>query len=186
MTRGKSVAMALPAESEQLKLRPLTRAERALVDPARLRHGAVMGWSGPIADIEGGIGQPLFALSTLALLERRGTITADERRAGDAFHAVFRRAALDGLKAADMGRVATIGAPSFAGGGGNEGARRRIAAAIDKLGGEASIAASCAWHVLGLEWSLREWAAKALRGNVHQATGSLRATLGLIARDFGA
>ena len=68
---------------------------------------------------------------------------------------------------------------------GNERARRQVARAIRALGGAGSVAASCAWHVLGLEWSLREWSQKALRGKVDQAAGVLVAALAILDPHFG-
>jgi len=173
-------------QADQLRLRNLTEGERAGLEPARLRQGAVMGLSRSIADAAGGVSQPVLALSTLALMERRGTITLAQRRAGEAFHACFRVAQLDGLRAADMARVSGGTAPLMPGpGSGHERARRRISAAMTRLGGECSVTASAAWHVLGLEWSLRRWGQKACRGNVHQAAGVVLAALDLLEDDFG-
>jgi hypothetical protein len=169
----------------QLRLRRLTEGERATVEPARLRQGPVLGLSRPIADGDGRIAQPLVALSTLEAMMRRGSITPRQLRAGEAFHLAFRAAALDALRAADMARVAVCGGGAVAVSG-SERAKKAIARAMARLGGEASVAASCAWHVLGLEWSLRDWAAKATRGNHVAASGVLLAVLGMLEQDFGA
>jgi len=147
----------------------------------RRQHGRIERVRRQIADSQGLIGDPWVALSTLAQMERAGTITPRQRRAGDAFHDCFRRAGLDSLKAAPLVRV---GAGAADWHNGNEAARRRIAAAIRCLGGDATILASCAWHVLGLEWSLREWAAKSLGGKVDRASGVVIATLALLEPHF--
>jgi hypothetical protein len=167
-----------------MDLRRLTARERAEVGAERLAQGPVLAARGQHADAAGRIGAPLVALSTLAGLERRGTITGRQRAAGDAFHNCFRRAGLDALRAAPLVR---LGGP---GGGwrdvpGCERARRTVADAIRALGGGGTLAASCAWHVLGLEWSVRAWAALATRANSHVATGVLIATVDGLAVFFG-
>ncbi|MGD6652191.1 hypothetical protein VWW24_22845, partial [Xanthomonas citri pv. citri] len=52
-----------------------------------------------------------------------------------------------------------------------------------------SAAGSCAWHVLGLEMSVREWATRQGWGgrpvSPPQAQGMLVATLGVLAGHFG-
>ncbi len=86
-------------------LRSLTRREREIVGRHAVRHGEVLGLPETVVDAEGGIGSPLVRMLTLARMERSGSITSGQRAAGDRFHDLFRRAALDGLKAADTSRV---------------------------------------------------------------------------------
>lgn len=172
------------ADEEPMRLRALRAAERELVGRVRLAQGPIMALTRTIPDANGRIGSPFVALATLARMERSGTITALQRRAGEEFHRVFRRAALDELRASDLARVSG-GSGKRVAANGNERARKQIASAMSVLGGERSLAASCAWHVLGLEWSLREWAAKATQTNVHRATGVLVATLDLLDPHFG-
>jgi hypothetical protein len=43
-------------------------------------------------------------------------------------------------------------------------ARERVARALDALGGHGSPAASCVWQVVGMQTSIREWAASARLG----------------------
>ena len=68
------------------------------------------------------------------------------------------------------------------------GAKRRVIAALEALGGADSAAGSCAWHVLGCGASIREWAAR--RGwngrpvGHAQAQGILVAALGVLAAHF--
>ena len=68
-------------------------------------------------------------------------------------------------------------------------ARRKIGAALDALGGHESAAGSCAWHVVGLEMSVREWAMRQGWGGrpvaPPQAQGMLVATLSVLAGHFG-
>jgi hypothetical protein len=68
-------------------------------------------------------------------------------------------------------------------------ARRRVAAALDLLGGHESPCGSCAWFVVGMEFSVREWsmrqgwAGRTVHGPVGQ--GILVGTLGTLAAHFG-
>jgi hypothetical protein len=68
-------------------------------------------------------------------------------------------------------------------------ARRRVANAIDALGGHSSPAGSCVWFVVGLEFSVREWAqrqgwaGRTVHGPVGQ--GILVGALGTLAMHFG-
>jgi hypothetical protein len=139
-----------------------------------------MAFANQIPDSEGGIGVPLIALSALAIMERHNTITPQMRGIGETFHTQFRLASLDGLKAASVDRIPMNFSVASWRAGGNERARRRVADAIKLLGGDATVPASCAWHVLGLEWSLREWAAIWLRGNKDHASGAVITTLSLL------
>ena len=121
-------------------LRQLTERERSIVDECAARHGQVRGFALPIADDSGGIGSPLIRLPLLTRLEARGTISATERAAREGFHALFQRAALDSLRAADMSRVsggAGAGDLSPA----SERCRRRVSDAMTALGGAGSPAA---------------------------------------------
>jgi hypothetical protein len=167
-----------------MRLRGLSDRDRTLIGRRRLMQGPVMALVEPISDHQGRIASPYVALSTLVQMERCGTITARQRAVGEAFHACFHLAALEGLRAADMTRA---GGRGGAGPGmpiGNEAARRRIGEAIAQLGGQGSTAAMLAWDVLGLECSLREWAGKHMNGNAHHAKGVLLAVLGIIEARF--
>jgi hypothetical protein len=164
----------------KVALRRLTERERAEVGAERLARGPVMAAKQQVVDAAGDIGAPLVALSTLVVMERNGTITPKQRYAGELFHDQFRRAGLDALKAAPLVRLVGCGAAGWQDVPGCERARRAVGAAIKALGGS-PIVVSCAWHVLGLEWSLRAWAAHGARGNVHLAAGVLvAATDGLV------
>jgi hypothetical protein len=68
-------------------------------------------------------------------------------------------------------------------------ARERVARALDSLGGHGSPAASCVWHVVGMQTSIREWALRQGWGGrpVRQesAQGILVAALGVLAKHYG-
>jgi len=155
--------------------------------PERLAHDRIAQATDTIADADGSIGQPWLVESMLQRMYRRGDIGPPEWRAGEEFARLFRRAHLDPLKATDMGRDSLrsqIGGPH-----GSDRARRRVMAALDALGGQASPCGSCAWFVLGCEFSVRQWAlregwgGKPLSETV--AKGTLLGTLGVLAKHFG-
>lgn len=139
-----------------------------------------------IADANGDIGHPWQAISLLSQLQRRGAINEPMRLAGEEFHRLFHLAALDPLRAADMSRE-----PQGYGGvivmPGSEAAHRKIKAALNALGGLGSSTGNCAYFVLGLDLSLRQFAARQQwRGaNPHEAKGVLRSTLDLLVKHFG-
>ncbi len=153
----------------------------------RLQHG---GFSEPIRDADPETGSPVQhrrAVDTLGLMLANGTITVEMQEAGAMFRTAFRLAALDGLRAMPLLRTP--------GGGGDSltdrqaAARERVGSAMDALGGHGSAAGSCAWHVLGLEMSVREWAQRQGWGGrpvaPPQAQGMLVATLSVLAAHFG-
>jgi hypothetical protein len=49
-------------------------------------------------------------------------------------------------------------------------ARKHVGDAIEALGGQGSLVASCMWHIVGLEWSIRRWSKE--HAGVAHATGS--------------
>lgn len=154
--------------------------------PERLQHGRVERMAETLADASGGIGRPYVAEGLLAMLERRGQISRAQRQAGETFQRWFGLAALDPLRAGDMGQRLDAGpvrSPVFI-----EHARLQVNRALDACGGHGSPAGSCAWYVLGLdlplaEWARREgWSGRPL--NPHVAKGTLLATLGVLAAHF--
>jgi len=153
--------------------------------PYRRQHGRISQATEQIADAHGTIGVPWLAEGLLGRLERRGAITPAQAHAGHEFHRLFRLAALDPLRAADMMRAHG----GSIDGSGIERARRRIDDALHALGGQSSPCGSCAWFVLGCElslagWARREgWQGRPLREEV--AKGILAGTLGVLARHFG-
>jgi hypothetical protein len=111
--------------------------------------------------------------------------------AGETFHDAFRRAGLDSMAAANPQRVPvqlSSGRGLWRAPGGNERARLAVAGALVALGGYASPGGSCAWHVLGCEWSLRQWATSVnwAKGRIDHAVarGILIADLGVLEGHF--
>lgn len=166
-------------------VRELGREERKRVGRWRRQHAEVAASGAAVMDAAGGIGAPYVVLSPVASLARAGRIGEAELRAGERFNLLFRAAAMDGtLRAVALDGMPAMPGPRVPAGLGGAAALHDVRAAIRALGGERAVAAGCAWHVLGLEWSLRQWAAKSLHGNGHQACGVLLATLGVLVRHF--
>ncbi len=127
------------------------------------------------------------AVDTLGLMLRNGTIGQELYDAGVLFRALFRKAAIDRVMTMAFlrlpgQRVDHLSETSVH-------ARIKIANAMDVLGGHSSAAGSCAWHVVGLEMSVREWALRQGWGGrpvaPPQAQGMLVATLSVLAGHFG-
>jgi hypothetical protein len=161
--------------------------------PTRERrgHGPIERLARSIADEAGRPARPYRAVDTLSLMERRGSITAAMRQAGEDFHARFATARLDPLHARDWRRPCGGGAPRFDGeaGGRIEAARRAVWRAILAAGGIGSPAGSCLWHVVGWQCSLKEWALEqgwnGRRVSQEAASGILIAALGALEAHFG-
>ena len=170
------------------KKKARTREESlALPSRWRLQHG---GFSDPVREADPETGAPVLhrrAIDTLGLMLANGTITQEMHDAGGCFRVLFRRAALDGMVRASLLRLPGRTADALSERAMD--ARRRVAEALDALGGHDSAAGSCAWHVLGLEMSVREWATRQGWGgrpvSPPQAQGMLVATLGVLAGHFG-
>ena len=126
-------------------------------------------------------------------MERRGSITASMRQAGEDFRARFATAQLDPLRAPDWSRLRVGGSSRFKAedepGLRIEGARNVVWRAILALGGIGSPAGSCLWHVVGWERSLKEWALEqgwnGRRVSQEAASGILIAALGALEAHFG-
>jgi hypothetical protein len=162
-----------------------------IVSVERLRHGAVE--PGPvIADDEGRPSRPHRAVDTLLLMERRGSITPGMRQAGEDFRRRFAQAQLDPLRALDVARLSLGDKPAPRGdhapGMRAEAARNAVWRAIRAVGGIASPAGSCLWHVVGWERSLNEWAQEqgwsGRRVSPEAASGILIAALGALQNGF--
>ncbi|QYU70260.1 hypothetical protein J4558_09140 [Leptolyngbya sp. 15MV] len=153
----------------------------------RLQHG---DFSTPIREADPETGSPVEhrrAVDTLGQMLANGTITPQMHEAGSIFRTLFRAAALDDIAASQLIRLA--GATNDDLPNRQIEARRRIANAIDALGGHHSPAGSCVWFVVGLEFSVREWAmrqgwsGRSVHGPVAQ--GILVGALGTLAMHFG-
>jgi hypothetical protein len=158
----------------------------------RRRHGPVERLDRPIADEAGRPARPYRAVDTLSLMERRGSITAAMRQAGEDFHARFATARLDPLRAHDWRRPRAGVVPARHDGDPGariEAARRAVWRAILAVGGIGSPAGSCLWHVVGWQCSLKEWALEqgwnGRRVSQEAASGILIAALGALERHFG-
>ena len=123
-------------------------------------------------------------VDTLGKMLRAGTITPEMHDAAKDFQASFIIANLDQLRAIPIPRVPGTGREQDL----NEcqlHARRRVHEAMQALGGIASPAGSCVWHVVGLQRSVREWAMRQGWGGrpvrQEQAQGILVAALGVLA-----
>ncbi len=160
----------------------------------RLRHGLVERPARAIADTAGRPSRPYRAVDTLAIMERRGSISRGMRQAGEDFRARFALAQLDPLRALDPShlRFGERGArrDGDAVGLRIERARDQVWRAIQAVGGIASPAGSCLWHVLGWERSLKEWALErgwsGRRVSQEAASGILVAALGALEAHFSA
>jgi hypothetical protein len=161
--------------------------------PERRNHGIVERLEWPIADESGRPARPYRAVDTLAVMERRGSITAGMRQAGEDFRARFATAQLDPLRAPDWSRLRVGGSSRFRAEDGPglriEGARDVVWHAIRAVGGIGSPAGSCLWHVVGWERSLKEWALEqgwsGRRVSQEAASGILIAALGALEAHFG-
>ncbi len=175
------------------------RRERAWADgaekvitPERLRRDPIEAVPQTIADDAGRPARPYRLVDTLQIMERRGSITAGMRQAGEDFRARFAQAQLDPIRAIDLSRL-RMGdrnarrereAPGLR----IEAARQAVWRAIQAVGGIASPAGSCLWHVLGWERSLKEWALEqgwsGRRVSQEAASGILVAALGALETHF--
>ena len=153
----------------------------------RLQHG---GFSEPIRAADPETGTPVAhrrAMDALGMMLTNGTITPQMHEAGCIFRTLFRSASLDGIATTQFVRLGGGTAEVLS--GRQVDARRRVAGAMDALGGHGSPAGSAVWFVVGLEMSIREWSARqGWSGRpVPQpiAGGMLVAGLGILAMHFG-
>jgi hypothetical protein len=161
--------------------------------PERLRQSPVERLDGVIADIRGAASRPYRSLDTLAVMERRGSITAGMRQAGEDFRVRFATAHLDPLRALDPSQLLLGDRPSRGGDKGPglhiEAARDAVWRAIQAVGGITSPAGSCVWHVVGWESSLKAWAIgqgwNGRRVSQEAASGILIAALGALEAHLG-
>jgi hypothetical protein len=126
--------------------------------PERARRGVELV-ENAIADDDGRPAQPYYAPDILMAMHRRGTITAEMRQAGEDFRRVFRRAHVADLQSSDPARPYVSGLGfnrTFC--DGSSPARESLWKAIDYLGGMGAQSGNIMWHVVGLEWTIKEWA----------------------------
>jgi hypothetical protein len=172
---------------------PISENVAVTPTPERRQHGIIERLERPIADESGRPARPYRAVDTLAVMERRGSITAGMRQAGEDFRARFATAQLDPLRAPDWSRLRVGISSRFRAGDGPglriESARDVVWRAILAVGGIGSPAGSCLWHVVGWERSLKEWALEqgwsGRRVSQEAASGILIAALGALEAHFG-
>jgi len=171
------------------KRKARTQADEQAPSVERAAHGLVERLPQPIADEAGRPARPYRAVDTLTAMLRKGTITPAMHQAGEDFHALFMTAQLETLRAADLHRLPdgmrelTITLRQAE-------ARKQVWAVLKTLGGVASPAGSCLWHVVGSAVTLKEWALhhgwngrplspEAASGVLVGALGALQALFGL-------
>ena len=153
----------------------------------RLQHGPV---GEPMREADPETGLPVVhrrTVDTLGQMLANGTITQEMHDAGAIFRARFRAAALDGMRTMPLIRLAKGHGDSMT--ERQVHARQQIADTLVALGGFDSAAGSVIWHVVGLEYSVREWAMRQGWGgklvSPAQAQGMLVAALGVLAAVYG-
>ncbi|MGH6980315.1 MAG: DUF6456 domain-containing protein [Stellaceae bacterium] len=172
------------------KARNIAPLDESGPTPERARQGAIERLDRAIADEAGRPARPYRGLDTLTLMLRRGTISPAMHQAADDFRALFHRASLDPLRAPDLARVRAGSRGAAAPLSERQGdARDKVWRALDALGGVASPAGSCVWHVVGSEWTVREWAQRqgwgGRRVSPETASGILIGALGTLQTHFG-
>ena len=168
--------------------RATTSLEGTAPTPERWARREVERFPAAIADEEGRPARPYRATDTLLVMERRRTITPAMRQAAEDFRAIFQAASLDPLRAADLHRVPKAGRDPQLGERAGR-AREKIWTAMTTLGGIHSPAGSCVWHVVGCEWTLKDWALREGWGgrplSVETAAGVLVGALGVLQALYG-
>jgi hypothetical protein len=121
-------------------------------------------------------------------MERRGSITAGMRQAGEDFRNCFAVAQLEPLSAFDISRPRIGSRGGFTSmenpGSRIENARKVVWGATLAVGGLGSAGGSCIWHVVGWQQTLKEWALEqgwnGRRVSQEAASGILIASLGTL------
>ena len=156
--------------------------------PERRQRGDVERLERSIADEEGRPARPFRHIDTLGRMLRRRSISPAMHQAGEDFRAVFAAAQLGGLRASDLTRVPQ-GLRELEPTARQAAARKRVWDALKALGGIASPAGSCVWHVVGCEWTLRDWSLREGWGgrplSEETAAGILVGALGVLQAHYG-
>ncbi len=178
----------MPRQNSRRNLDAAIETDAAAPTGERRGHGPIERVERPIADDQGRSSRPYRAVDTLAMMERRGSITAAMREAGEEFRGRFAAAQLDPLRALDLSRLRVGGGPRLRPdephGSRIEGARGTVWRSLRAVGGLGSPGGSCLWHVVGWECSLKEWALEqgwsGRRVSQEAASGILIAALGAL------
>ena len=171
---------------------PVREIADAMPTPERSNHGIVERLERTITDTSGRPARPYRFVDTLAVMERRGSITAGMRQAGEDFRDCFAVAQLDPLSAFDISRPKIGSRSGFRSveepGSRIENARKTVWRATLAVGGLGSAGGSCIWHVVGWQQSLKEWALEqgwnGRRVSQEAASGILIASLGTLEAHF--
>jgi len=148
--------------------------------PQRRQHNPVRRVV--VIDTVGNRAIPWQVIGLMDSLHRKGEISDAMLHAAEQFHRAFQAAMLDPLRAADMGRTGCADASRNA--FGSDSARRQVRAVIASLGGQASLAGSIVWEVVGEDRSLRQWSQQHGR-DPKVAKGILVASLERLATFWG-
>jgi hypothetical protein len=153
----------------------------------RKQHGAFEPRSFDADPETGAVVAHHRAVDTLGVMLRNDTISQELYDTGLLFRALFRKAAIDRVMTTSFLRMPGQRVDHLS--ETNVHARIKIADAMDVLGGHDTAVGSCAWHVLGCETSVREWALRqGWSGRPvapQNAQGMLAAALGVLAVHFG-
>lgn len=156
--------------------------------PERAQHDPVERIGKQILDADGNIGNPFRTVDVLAIMLRRGTITALMEKAGRQFRDDFDLGCLYGIRAAQLVRIGS-GSSGDAMAVSQQSARDRVHDAMAIAGGRTSPAGSCMWHILGEGMHVEEWAkAEGWKGRPlmrETASGILIAALGMLVVHYG-
>jgi hypothetical protein len=154
----------------------------------RRAHDVIERLPHAIADEDGRPARPFRVVDTLGAMLRKSTITPEMHQAAEDFHALFVTAQLDGLRVPDLRRLPqgrhelpiTLAQAE---------ARKRVWLALKTLGGLTAPAGSCVWHVVGCEWTVKDWALReGWNGrslSQEAASGILIGALGVLQAHFG-
>lgn len=172
-----------------MKRRKARTAPDALApSPERRARGTVERLPQAIADEAGQPARPYRAVDTLTAMLRKGTITPAMHQAGEDFHALFMTAQLETLRAADLNRMPD-GVRNLPLTLRQAESRKEIWHILKTVGGIASPAGSCLWHVVGSAATLKEWALHhGWNGRTlsqEAASGVLIGVLGALQAHFG-
>ncbi len=171
---------------------PVQEIADVVPTPERSTHGIVERLDRTISDASGRPARPYRFIDTLAVMERRGSITAGMRQAGEDFRDCFAVAQLEPLSAFDISRPRLGRRSGFRSmeepGSRIENARKVVWRATLAVGGLGSAGGSCIWHVVGWQQSLKEWALEqgwnGRRVSQEAASGILIASLGTLEGHF--
>jgi hypothetical protein len=127
-------------------------------------------------------------VDTLGRMLKADTISEPMAEAGRKFQRQFIMAQLDPLRAPDIARIPGNGREADLGDIGIA-AREQVHRALRAIGGHDGAMGSVVWHVVGANYSLREWTLRqgwnGRQLRPEQATGVLIAALDLLAVHYG-